>query len=107
MTKVCETNSLDISLLNDWEEGTTRKYCGKKFLGECFGKGFGRNFKVTLLMSNWALHTVNLRDELCLEWIKHFKKGPDPRKNLIEDSMSRGWSDDTDGETTIESKFLK
>ena len=98
-TRLCGTNPLDFSFVNDWETGRIAKYCGK-FLGDCLGKTFGDNFKVVLHASNALLHFFGRRDDLCLDWIKHVQPGfPE------QHSISAGWSEETEGPDQIRTIF--
>ena len=98
-TRLCGTNPLDFSFVNDWETGRIAKYCGK-FLGDCLGKTFGDNFKVVLHASNALLHFFGRRDDLCLDWIKHVQPGL-PEQH----SISAGWSEETEGPDQIRTIF--
>ena len=99
-SKLCETNALDYSFVNDWQTGKVSEYCGKKFLGDCIGKPIQENFKVTLRLSNPVAHFFRLRDELCLDWIRHTIK-----KQHYQESMSHGWSSETVGDNKIKTNY--
>ena len=98
-TRLCGTNPLDYSYVNDWKTARTSKYCGK-FLGDCMGKPFGSNFKVVLHLSNAIAHFFHQKDELCLDWIKHIQPGL-PEQH----SISAGWTTETEGPDQIKTIF--
>ena len=100
-SKLCETNALDYTFINDWKTGQVSEYCGKKFLGDCIGKPIQDNFKVTLRLSNPVAHFFRIHDELCLKWIKHEIKG-----QPFQESISSGWSSETEGANKIKTNFV-
>ena len=99
-SKLCETNALDYSMVNDWKKGENSIYCGKQFLGDCIGKLIQDNFKVTLRLSNAIAHFFRIYDEICLSWIRHEVKG-----QPTQESMSSGWSSATEGADKIKTNF--
>ena len=98
-TRLCETNALDYSYVNDWKTGRVSKYCGK-FMGDCLTKRFEANFKVVLHLSNAIAHFFRQKDELCLDWIKHTR----PQEPTLT-SISSGWSTETEGPDKIKTIF--
>ena len=97
--RICTTNSLDYPFYNDFKRNATFKYCGDRYLVQCFGKAIPSNFHVVLIMDHPfydSLLGYKSADPVCLDYLAHetvfVDKNSGQKVPVKHNSKSHGWS---------------